>query len=200
MEYRKLMGGEFSSVGDGKQTLQDKYLFNQRRILTDVISDSTTYFGQDEGNGLAGKLNKELQSGFTLLELLIVVTIVSLLGTIALPSYVRYVQSAKSAAAQTQIRIFDNSLKGYDLMFDEFPQTNEGLNALVKAEMLDGVPIDPWGNPYLYNNPSTHVPGKPYDIISLGSDGELGGNGYDADITNHTILRQITGEDQLDSR
>jgi general secretion pathway protein G len=139
------------------------------------------------------------QKGFTLIEILIVVFILSLLAAIVTPKLIGRTDDAKIAAAKQQIGNFETALKLFKIDNGFYPSTEQGLDALVSrpttgrepAKYREGgylekkdIPKDPWGNPYLYVSPGLH---GDYDIISYGADGTEGGEGVNADITNWTI-------------
>jgi general secretion pathway protein G len=131
------------------------------------------------------------QAGFTLLELLIVVIILGLLAALVGPRLFGTLDKAKHQIAKTQIELFANGLDLFRLDVGRYPTTDEGLEALVNPpeglERWNGpyiekiVKKDPWGHAYVYTSPGEH---GEYDIISLGLDGEPGGEGENADITS----------------
>jgi general secretion pathway protein G len=136
------------------------------------------------------------RQGFTLLELVIVISILSLLAAIIAPRMMGRADDAKIADAKIQIRNLETALKLYNLDSGYYPDTEQGLEALIEkpatgkipAKYREGgyleqrkIPSDPWGNPYIYISPGIH---GDFDIISYGSDGRDGGQGKDADITN----------------
>jgi general secretion pathway protein G len=131
------------------------------------------------------------QYGFTLLELLVVMVIIGLLAGFVAPRYFAQVGKSQVKAARAQIDAFDKSLDQYRLDMGRFPTTEEGLNGLVVAPpgeqewggpyLKKAVPPDPWGRPYVYVSPGEH---GDVDIISYGKDGQPGGTGENADITN----------------
>ncbi|MDX2268506.1 MAG: type II secretion system major pseudopilin GspG [Bryobacter sp.] len=132
------------------------------------------------------------QAGVTLIEMLVVVTIIALFASIVGPRLFKAGDSARVTAARTQINGFMQALVLYKNSTGVFPTAEQGLAALrVKpAEALnwDGpylqsnVPADPWGRPYLYRYPSPA--GDEPEIISLGADGQPGGEGINADISS----------------
>jgi general secretion pathway protein G len=139
------------------------------------------------------------QKGFTLIEILIVVFILSLLAAIVTPKLIGRTDDAKIAAAKQQIGNFETALKLFKIDNGFYPSTEQGLDALVSrpttgrepAKYREGgylekkdIPKDPWGSPYLYVSPGLH---GDYDIISYGAEGTEGGEGVNADITNWTI-------------
>ncbi|MBF0560137.1 MAG: type II secretion system major pseudopilin GspG [Nitrospirae bacterium] len=138
-------------------------------------------------------------AGFTLLEIIVVVFILSLLVAIVAPKIIGRTDDAKIADAKIQIRNFETALKLYKLDSGNYPTTEQGLDALINkpttgqipANYKEGgyleqkkIPLDPWGNPYIYVSPGLH---GDFDIISYGGDGKEGGTGKDADIVNWDI-------------
>lgn len=131
------------------------------------------------------------QQGFTLIELLIVMVILGLLAALVGPRMFGKVGKSRQKAADAQISLFETALDIYRLDIGKYPTTDQGLQALrVKpdgVEKWDGpylpkdVPLDPWGNSYVYESPGEH---GDCDIISLGADGNSGGEGEDTDIVS----------------
>ncbi len=130
------------------------------------------------------------EDGFTLIEILVVITIIGLLMSLVGPRVLNYLSRSKVEAAAIQIKSFDSSLDLFYLDVGRYPSNNEGLAALVQRPAgiigWNGpylqkayVPTDPWGNPYKYRYPSDH--GRP-DIVSDGSSGKEGGTGTAAAI------------------
>jgi general secretion pathway protein G len=130
------------------------------------------------------------RSGITLIEMLVVVTIIALFAALVAPVMFRQSDKARVTAARAQIESFMTALGSYKLDTGVLPSTEEGLQALrVKPANLDSwqgpylpkdIPLDPWGHPYVYKYPGEH--GDQPDIISYGSDGQPGGEGLNADI------------------
>ena len=131
--------------------------------------------------------------GFTLLELLVVLVIIGLLGSLVGPKLFGKADAAKVQTAQTQARMLKGALETMRLDISRFPTEAEGLtllNTAPKDESIaprwkgpyldDAVPADPWGRPYQYSIPGAN--GQPMAIFSLGADGTRGGEGNDADI------------------
>jgi len=133
------------------------------------------------------------QEGFTLLELLVVVAIIGLLAAYVGPKYFSQIGKSEQAVAKSQVEAFSRALSTYRLEVGAFPSTEEGLAALTSkptsATKWNGpyldkvVPEDPWGRPYIYRSPGTH--NADFDIETLGKDGQPGGTGDAADVTNY---------------
>jgi general secretion pathway protein G len=130
--------------------------------------------------------------GFTLLELLVVMVIIGLLAGFVAPRYFAQVGKSQVKVARAQIDALDKALDQFRIDVGRYPTTEEGLQALVAQPsgeaswagpyLKKGVPPDPWGRPYLYQQPGTH--GGDFDLQSYGKDGRSGGAGEDADVTN----------------
>lgn len=134
------------------------------------------------------------QRGFTLIELMIVVVILGLLATIIMPKILDRPEQARRTKAKIDIRNIESALALFKTDTGRFPDTSEGLEALVtdpgvegynREGYLDRVPADPWGNKYVYISPGIHS--KNYDLESYGKDGEDGGMDDDADIESWNI-------------
>jgi general secretion pathway protein G len=139
-----------------------------------------------------GRAARYGEQGFTLIEILVVITIIGLIMGLVGPRVLNYLSEAKSKAAKIQIESFASALDLYFLDTGRYPTTSEGLTALVQrpgntlpwnGPYLKGgvVPTDPWGNPYVYRMPGQH---GTYDMISYGSDGNEGGTGAASDVTS----------------
>ncbi len=131
-------------------------------------------------------------SGFTLMELLIVMIILGLLTALVGPALFKKVGRSKQQAAKTQIEMLGAALDAFRLDVGRYPTTEEGLEALIEPPQdvrgWDGpylkkkkIPLDPWGNPYIYRCPGEH---GEYDLYSLGADGQPGGEGEDKDVVS----------------
>lgn len=137
------------------------------------------------------KPTRKSARGFTLIELLVVLAILTLLAGLVGPRVLGQLGSAKAKTAGVQIADLDKALELFKLDVGRYPTTEEGLDALSKKPgsvngwtgpyLKGGVPADPWGHPYRYANPG---PNGGIEILSLGSDGEPGGEGEAADIRN----------------
>jgi general secretion pathway protein G len=132
------------------------------------------------------------EDGFTLVEILVVITIIGLIMALVGPRVLNYLSEAKVKTAKIQIESFSSTLDLFYLDTGRYPTTTEGLTALMQrpgniegwnGPYLKGaaVPSDPWGHPYVYRGPGEH---GPYDVVSYGSDGQEGGTGTAADITS----------------
>jgi general secretion pathway protein G len=135
----------------------------------------------------------KLRTGFTLLELLVVVAIIGLLVGYVAPRYFGQVGKSEIATAKAQIDALEKALDQYRLDTGHYPGTEAGLAALVAKPanepkwngpyLKKAVPLDPWNNAYAYKQPGEK--GGDFDIVSYGKDGKPGGTGEDADLTNH---------------
>ena len=123
------------------------------------------------------------QAGFTLVEMLVVITIIGLIMALVGPRVLGYLGESKVKAAKIQIESFSAALDLFYLDNGRYPASNEGLTALIQrpasASAWNGpylrtgaVPLDPWGHPYLYKFPGDHAA---YDIASRGPDGDSAG-------------------------
>ena len=134
-------------------------------------------------------MNKTM-SGFTLIEVLIVVVILGILGAVVVPNILSRPDTARVQAAQTDLRALSQTLEIYRLDNFQYPSSEQGLESLVDRPSgfpepknwnpegyLKKLPNDPWGSPYLYEKT-----GSSYSLTSLGADGQEGGEGFDADI------------------
>ncbi len=129
--------------------------------------------------------------GFTLLELLVVMVIIGLLAAYVGPKYFSQIGKSEVKTAKAQIVAFEKALQQFRVDVGRYPNTEQGLQALLSKpanlSKWDGpylektLPLDPWGQPYVYASPGEH---GEVDISSHGRDGRPGGDGLDADVTN----------------
>ncbi len=143
------------------------------------------------------KLDCQNQRGFTLIEIMVVVVILGILAAIVVPRLLDEPDKARRTAAATQIRSFEEALGLFKLENGFYPTTEQGLKALVTKPTVgripnrykDGgyirkIPLDPWGQSYLYLSPGVH---GDLDLFSYGPDGESGGEGDNADVANWNL-------------
>lgn len=139
------------------------------------------------------KRGREKQKGFTLIEVIIVVIILSLIAALIVPRLFKKVEKSKRQITKTQIVMIENAVKMFKLDTGRYPATDEGLKILVENTNVNnwdgpylekGIPKDPWSRDYVYT-----YPGKNYtfEIVSLGADGQEGGEGENKDINNWEI-------------
>lgn len=132
------------------------------------------------------------EQGFTLVEILVVITIIALIMGLVGPRVLNFLSESKVKTARIQIESFSTALDLYFLDNGRYPVASEGLNALVQrpgntvswnGPYVKGtaVPNDPWGKAYVYRSPAQNAP---YEIISFGADGQEGGTGVATDITS----------------
>jgi general secretion pathway protein G len=129
-------------------------------------------------------------SGFTLVELLLVLVILGVLAAIVVPKFSNRTEQARQTAAVSQISTFSTALDAYEVDTGSYPQGKNGLSALVQQPrdasgwrgpyLQKDVPLDPWGNPYVYECPGKHNTSG-YDLSSMGKDGRAG---TEDDVTN----------------
>ena len=134
------------------------------------------------------------ERGFTLVEILVVITIIGLIMALVGPRVLNYLAESKVKAAKIQIESLSSALDLFYIDVGRYPSTSEGLTALAQPpggiQSWNGpylrsgtVPNDPWGHVYIYRSPGEH---GAFDIISLGSDGQEGGTGTAADVVSWT--------------
>ena len=134
-------------------------------------------------------------SGFTLTEMLVVLVLIALLVALVAPNFLGRLGGARSQTAQTQLENLAGALDLYMIDTGGFPRTSDGLQVLVQAPIdasgwagpylhRGGVPTDPWGREFIYQS---SAPGQ-YTLMTLGRDGETGGDGEDADLSVTTTV------------
>jgi general secretion pathway protein G len=148
-----------------------------------AVSDGAVITRDDE---------RESQRGFSLIELIVVLVILGLLAAVVAPRVYDKLAKGKEQIARIQIKEIDGALQLFSFDMGRFPNSSEGLEALIRnpgnIEAWRGpylnkteLPKDPWGKPYVYRSPGIH---GDYDLLSYGPDGVEGGDGENADIAN----------------
>ena len=151
---------------------------------------SELFVGREDAPVLDPRRRDDGEQGFTLVEMLVVITIIGLIMGLVGPRVLNYLTDARVKAAKLQIEALSSALDLYYLDTGRYPSSSEGLSALVRrpsnADAWNGpylkggaVPADPWKNDYIYRAPGYNAP---FEIMSLGSDGREGGSGSAADI------------------
>lgn len=140
---------------------------------------------------------KRKTAGFTLIEIILVVVIMSLIAAIVVPRFFNKVERSKRQIARTQIVMLENGIKLFKLDTGRFPTSEEGLAVLQKNPgnivhwdgpyMEKTLPRDPWGRAFLYVCPGSHWD---FEIISLGADGKPGGEGENQDVVNYSMVEE----------
>ncbi|OPY69734.1 MAG: Type II secretion system protein G precursor [Syntrophorhabdaceae bacterium PtaU1.Bin034] len=140
---------------------------------------------------------------FTLVELMIVIVIIGVFAAILYPKFMGAPDDARRTKAKLDIKTIESALKMYKIDNGSYPNTDQGLMALIKKPETapvpkrwreggylegDSVPKDPWGNPYYYTSPAQE--GKDYELVSYGSDGEVGGTGKNGDISSADLSKE----------
>jgi general secretion pathway protein G len=165
------------------------------RVLRDNIQGGGTPMTHDHSvRRVEASSTHGAERGFTFIEIMVVVAILAILAALVVPRVMGRTDDAKRTAAKVQIRNIEGALQLYKLDSSLYPTAEQGLKALVEKPTvgvipknwkaggyLDKVPLDPWGTPYKYVSPS---PKGDFEIVSLGVDGEPGGEGKNADIMN----------------
>lgn len=138
------------------------------------------------------KRRNRRRAGITLIEMLVVVTIIALFAALVAPRMLHKGDTARVTLAHAQINSFMTALSAYKLDTGLYPSTEEGLQALrarpANLTQWQGpylpqeIPVDPWGHPYVYKFPGEH--GDEPDVICYGADGQTGGDGINADIVS----------------
>ena len=139
-----------------------------------------------------GQAPRDGQAGITLIEMLVVMTIIALFVALVAPNVLKHGDQARITAAKSQIQNFQTALGSYKLDTGTYPTAEQGLQALrVKPADLNqwagpympkDIPKDPWGHDYVYKYPGEH--GDDPDILCYGADGQPGGDGLNADIVS----------------
>ncbi|MBM7114744.1 type II secretion system major pseudopilin GspG [Archangium primigenium] len=136
---------------------------------------------------MSDKKTKQLRRrrGMTLIEIMVVITILGLIMAAVGVSVIPKLEEAKQDTARMDIKTIQNAMKLYYTKKGKYPDTGTGLKALVDTNNLEKIPVDPWGNEYIYMNEG----GKPV-ITSYGADGTVGGEGPDGDISSRDTAAQ----------
>jgi len=145
---------------------------------------------------MSAKQRLRSQAGFTLVEILVVITIIGLIMGLIGPRVLNYLSESKVKAARIQLQSFGSALDLFFLDAGRYPSSSEGLGALMQrtsgvgawnGPYLKGntLPNDPWNHPYIYRSPGQH---NPYEIISYGADGQEGGSGLASDISTENLV------------
>ncbi|NUB42761.1 type II secretion system major pseudopilin GspG [Fertoebacter nigrum] len=137
---------------------------------------------------------RRADSGVTLIEMMVVLVIIGIVAALVVPNVIGRPDEARAQVAGADLRTVAASLEMYRLDNRSYPTTAQGLAALTEAPTvaplppnwaeggyLPQTPTDPWGRPYIYRAPGENAP---YDLMSLGADGEPGGEGVNADISH----------------
>ncbi len=142
------------------------------------------------------KVKTNLKQGFTLIELIVVLVILGLLATFVGPSLLSYPDQARASKAQNDMLAIEGAIKRYKIDTGVYPTTEQGLLALIEEPEVEPIPKgwrvggyldlqeapkDPWGGDYIYRSPAENEE-LDFELISLGADGEEGGEDIDADI------------------
>ena len=136
-------------------------------------------------------MKRRYRDAFTLVELLVVVIIIGLLASIIAPKFFGKLDDAKVKTVSAQLELISTALDTFRLDVDRYPTTQEGLQVLWKKDnniknwngkyLPKPLKEDPWGNKYYYKQPGSN--GNDYDLMSFGSDGQMGGSDKNKDIS-----------------
>jgi general secretion pathway protein G len=141
--------------------------------------------------------NKQRRRGFTLIEIMVVIIVLTILAAAIIPNLTGRTDDARVARARSDVANLETALEQFKLDMGRYPTSEEGLQALRDAPQTEDidrwkgpylrkpVPPDPWGNPYVYVSPGIENPDS-YDLESYGADGQDGGEEYDRDIESWT--------------
>jgi general secretion pathway protein G len=137
--------------------------------------------------------NPRTSTGFTLIEIMVVVVIIGVLAATIIPQFIGTTHDAKASAAKAHVAEIESALERFNVHMDRYPTSDEGLKLLVEPPPGDDkkwrgpyvkqLRADPWGHPYQYKRPGTRHPTS-FDLWSRGADGADGGEGEGADIGN----------------
>ncbi len=145
---------------------------------------------------VTNRARRQSRQGFTLVELLLVLTILGILAALVIPKFSGRTEQARQTAAQTQIANFATALDNFEVDNGYYPRGKNGLLDLVQMPrdaqnwrgpyLQHDIPLDPWQRPYIYECPGKHNPSS-YDLMSAGLDGQLG---TDDDVCNWTTNKR----------
>ncbi len=127
------------------------------------------------------QVRRNRRSGITLIEMLVVITIIALFSAIAYQRLTPALEQGRVTAARTQIESLIAALQRYNIENGRFPTEEQGLDA-VRPFLTKEIPLDPWGTPYIYRYPGEHSTDP--ELLSYGADGQEGGEGPNADVVS----------------
>jgi len=120
-------------------------------------------------------------AGITLIEMLVVITIIALFSAVAFQQFTPVLDQGRQTAAKSQIEALRGALLQYNIEHGNYPAEDEGL-AAIRPYLEKDIPLDPWGNPYVYRFPGEHGSGP--DLMSYGADGQPGGEETNEDVVS----------------
>ena len=149
----------------------------------------------DVRRAVPSRARRPPEAGVTLIEMMVVLVIIAIVAAVVVPNVIGRPDEARATVARTDIRAIGSALELYRLDNRAYPTTTQGLAALVERPLappeppnwadggyLGALPQDPWGHDYIYASPGAG--GAAYDLVTLGADGQVGGEGVDADIAH----------------
>lgn len=150
-----------------------------------------------DSGAIGARLSRRMARGFTLIELMVVIVILGVLGTLVVPRLMSKPDEARVTAAKTNLSSIMQALDMYRLDNQRYPTAEQGLTALAVRptaapvpnnwkQYLKEAPVDPWGRPYVFLNPGIKAE---IDVMSYGADGQQGGEGVNADIGSWSLNR-----------
>lgn len=162
-----------------------------------LLEDASVYASEGKASPLKRRVlpiyaRDGREDGVTLIEMMVVLVIIALVAALIVPNVIGRPDEARVTVAKTDLKTIAGALEIYRLDNRDYPSTNQGLRALVEKPAgrpepvnwveggyLPELPVDPWGNDYVYRSPGDD---GDYELISLGADGKPGGDGNDADL------------------